>query len=188
VRSESDRERLKVTFESEVGTYQVFRPEYPPELFDDLIIRADLPSGSEVLEVGSATGKTTIPLASRGLRMTCVELSPVLAAELQRNTSGLAEVVVETAEFETWNPRDRTFEAIVAANSWHWLDPATSYEKASRVLRPSGRLARSLFDSSVRVSFRTSDPRSRRQVYSRSSTSVTSTGNRSMTLRDPSDC
>jgi len=29
----------------------------------------------------------------------------------------------------------------LAATAWHWLDPATRYERAWRLLRPGGHLA-----------------------------------------------
>jgi SAM-dependent methyltransferase len=48
---------------------------------------------------------------------------------------------VEVATFEDWEPAGRTFDAVIAAQSWHWVDPVTGAVKAARVLRPGGRLA-----------------------------------------------
>jgi len=79
VTSEADRERLRRTFEGAAGSYQRARPEYPAELFDDLLAVTGLPPGDRVLEVGCATGKATLPLARRGFRVTCVELGADLA-------------------------------------------------------------------------------------------------------------
>jgi len=31
---------------------------------------------------------------------------------------------VETAKFEDWDPEGRTFDAVVSAQTWHWIDPA----------------------------------------------------------------
>jgi SAM-dependent methyltransferase len=48
---------------------------------------------------------------------------------------------VEVATFEAWDPAGRTFDTVIAAQSWHWIDPVTDAAKAAQVLRPAGRLA-----------------------------------------------
>lgn len=50
-------------------------------------------------------------------------------------------VEVEVSTFETWEPAGRAFDAIVAGESWHWVDPVAGAAKAAEVLRPGGRLA-----------------------------------------------
>ncbi|MGH3444465.1 MAG: methyltransferase domain-containing protein [Nocardioidaceae bacterium] len=48
--------------------------------------------------------------------------------------------VVEST-FEARRPPDDDFDVVLAEISWHWLDPATRYQRAWRVLRPGGHLA-----------------------------------------------
>ncbi|MGH3855673.1 MAG: class I SAM-dependent methyltransferase [Pseudonocardiaceae bacterium] len=43
--------------------------------------------------------------------------------------------------FEAWDPAGRAFDAVVAGQAWHWVEPVAGAAKAARVLRPSGRLA-----------------------------------------------
>jgi len=45
------------------------------------------------------------------------------------------------AKFEDWDPVGRTFDAVIAAQAWHWVDPVAGAAKAAAVLRPGGRLA-----------------------------------------------
>ena len=138
-----DRERLRETFNQAAGLYQRARPEYPDELFDDLIRVAGLVPGARLLEVGCATGKATVPLARRGFRITCVELGPELAAAARRNLheAGLGAEVIE-ANFEEWQPPGgELFDLVYAATAWHWIDPARRYRLAWQVLRPGGHLA-----------------------------------------------
>jgi len=77
--SDAERERPRETFDQAAEIYQRVRPDYPEALFDDLIILAGLAPGDQLLEVGCATGKATLPLARRGFRITCVELGGELA-------------------------------------------------------------------------------------------------------------
>ena len=48
---------------------------------------------------------------------------------------------VEVATVETWESSDRTFDAVIAGQAWHWVDPVAGAATAARVLRPGGRLA-----------------------------------------------
>jgi len=99
--------------------YDRARPDYPQRLFDDLFALTGVGPGDRVLEVGCATGKATRPLVARGLRVTCVELGPRLAAKAR----SLGVEVVEGA-FEAWQPPPGTrFELVAAATSGTGLIP-----------------------------------------------------------------
>jgi SAM-dependent methyltransferase len=138
----TDRDALKTTFDSAAQLYQEARPEYPSELYDDLVRLADLRPGDRLVEIGCATGKATVPLARRGFRITCVEIGPELAAEAGRNLAGFRDVEVIQAAFETWRPPDDAiFDLVFAATAWHWIDPAVKYQRAWELLRPAGHLA-----------------------------------------------
>jgi SAM-dependent methyltransferase len=141
VSSENDRESLRQTFDGVAGSYDRARPDYPAELFDDLVRVTQLAAGSRLLEVGCATGKATLPLARRGFRIICVELGADLATTARANLAGFDVEVVEAA-FESWQPGTvERFDLVYAATAWHWLDPAVRFERAWEALRPGGHLA-----------------------------------------------
>jgi SAM-dependent methyltransferase len=159
----SERQRLRLTFDTVAGGYQEARPEYPDALFDTLIALTGIdPEVDALCEVGSASGKATLPLARRGFAITCVELGSALAAEARRNLAGFDRVTVVHADFEKWEPdgasRDRSgagFGLVFAATAWHWIDPAVKYAKAAALLRPGGHLA---FWEAVHVTTAGGDP------------------------------
>ena len=127
-----------MTFGSVAELYDRARPEYPAAVFDDLAELARLAPGSRVLEIGPGTGKATVELARRGYAVTGVELSPELAEIARRNVPE-AELVV--ADFESWEPREAGFDAVVAFTAFHWIAPELRYSKPARLLRPGGALA-----------------------------------------------
>jgi len=137
----TDRDRLKITFNQVAETYDRARPNYPERLFEDLIALAKLQSGADLLEIGCGTGRTTLPLAQRGFRITCIELGENLAAVARRNLSPLPNVRVVVAPFETWDAGGQTVDLVYAASSWHWLDPEIRYPRAAALLKPGGSLA-----------------------------------------------
>lgn len=125
--------RTAESFGTDARRYDEARPAYP----DDLVARVVSGSpGPDVLDVGCGTG-----IAARQLRAAGCS---VLGVEPDARMAGLARahgVRVEEATFEAWDPAGRTFDAVTAAQSWHWVDPAVGAAKAARVLRPGGRLA-----------------------------------------------
>lgn len=121
------------SFGTDPQRYDRARPGYPDELVAR--IRAGSP-GSDVLDVGCGTGIAARQFQAAGCTVLGVEPDARMA-DFAR-TRGLP---VEVATFEAWEPAGRTFDAVVAAQSWHWVDPAAGAIKAARVLRPHGRLA-----------------------------------------------
>ena len=134
------REQLRGTFESAADLYDVARPSYPDQLFDDLVQLAELRPGDRLLEIGCATGKATLPLLERGLKIDCIEIGEQLAERARRNLAGRA-VEIHTAPFETWTGSSAAYDLVYAATAWHWLDPGIRYHKAHNLLRADGHLA-----------------------------------------------
>jgi SAM-dependent methyltransferase len=136
-----DHRERRTTFDGVAELYDRARPTYPEELFDDLVELAGLRPGSRVLEVGCGTGKATLPLAERGLRMTCVELGTSLAAVAERNLAPFPEVEIVVADFETWTPPLAGYDALVSFTAYHWIERELRYSKAADVLHENGALA-----------------------------------------------
>ena len=97
---------------------------------------------SHLLEIGCATGKATLPLARRGLRITAIELGENLAAAATENLAPYPRVTIEHGAFETWAVGDHVgYDLVFAATAWHWLDPAVRFRRAAELLRSGGYLA-----------------------------------------------
>ena len=121
--------------------YDRTRPTYPDALFADLAELAGLGRRSRVLEVGCGTGQATRSLAALGCQVTAVEPGDGLAALARRRLAAFGNVSVELSAFEDWDDRGRRFDVLVAASSWHWVDPAAGWPKARGVLAPGGWMA-----------------------------------------------
>lgn len=133
---------LRTGFDSVAERYDRARPAHPARLIADVLHLSGADHGDRVLEVGSGTGIATQQLAESGLRVTCIELGHDLASVARRRLARHPGVDIVVADFETWEPPPETepFDLVVAAASWHWIDPEIRYAKAWRLLRPGGHL------------------------------------------------
>jgi SAM-dependent methyltransferase len=120
-------------FGGEAGRYDRARPAYPGDLVDRIIAASP---GRDYLDVGCGTGISSRLFQAAGCRVLGVDPDPRMA-ELARRGGTASEV----ARFEDWDPAGRTFDAVIAAQAWHWVDPAVGAAKAAAVLRSRGRLA-----------------------------------------------
>jgi SAM-dependent methyltransferase len=125
--------RMAESFGVDAQRYDRARPGYPDALVARIVAASP---GPDVLDVGCGTGIAARQFQAAGCAVLGVEPDARMA-DLAR-ARGLK---VEVAAFEPWQPLGRTFDAVVAAQSWHWVDPVAGAAKAAAVLRPGGRLA-----------------------------------------------
>jgi SAM-dependent methyltransferase len=118
------------SFGANAERYDRARPSYPTALIERLA------NGRDVLDVGCGTGIVARQLQAAGCHVLGVDVDERMAETARR--SGLE---VEVAKFEAWDPGRRTFDTVVAGQSWHWIDPVAGAAKAAQILRPGGRLA-----------------------------------------------
>lgn len=137
----SNRRALGQVFNEVPELYDRVRPGYPDELFADLVAITGLDKTSSVLEVGCGTGQATRSLAALGCSVTAIERGPEMAALARERLASFPGVEVETSAFEEWDARGRHFDVLVAASSWHWIDPRVGWPRAHELLRPGGWMA-----------------------------------------------
>lgn len=131
---ESHRARqIAESFGKEAERYQRTRPTYPKAMVDAIL---GATAGREVLDVGIGTGISARPFHEEGCHVVGVEPDGRMGEYARR--SGLE---VEIATFEDWDPAGRTFDLVIAGQTWHWVDPVLGPSKAAGVLRQGGRLA-----------------------------------------------
>jgi SAM-dependent methyltransferase len=121
------------SFGADAERYDRSRPSYPSEMV--AAITAGIP-GTDILDVGIGTGIAARLFLAAGCQVLGVDPDARMAEVARRG--GLA---VEVAKFEDWDLAGRAFDAVVAGQAWHWVDPVAGAAKAALALRPGGRLA-----------------------------------------------
>ena len=125
----TDRRRAEA-FGSAAEEYDRHRPRYPAALIAGLV--ADV---ARVLDVGAGTGIASARLVGAGAQVLAVEPDSRMA----RVAAGKG-IHVEQATFEDWQPAGRSFDLVVFAQSFHWVQPRVALKKVATILSPDGRL------------------------------------------------
>ncbi|MFC4536369.1 class I SAM-dependent methyltransferase [Sphaerisporangium dianthi] len=113
--------------------YHRTRPRYPDAMVNRIVAASP---GPDVLDVGCGTGIQARQFQAAGCKILGVDPDNRMAEYARRG--GLD---VEVATFEAWDPAGRDFDAVIAGQAWHWVDPEAGAVKAAQVLRPGGLLA-----------------------------------------------
>ena len=135
------REARRRTFDDVGELYERLRPGYPEQAFDDLVALSGIARRGAVLEIGCGTGKATVELARRGLSLTGLEPGRNLARITRGKLAGFPDARVVGSTFEAWPPGRDRFGLVVAASSFHFVDPDVGLAKVARVLRAGGAFA-----------------------------------------------
>jgi SAM-dependent methyltransferase len=127
----TDRRRAE-SFGTVAEEYDRYRPRYPRTLIAGLVSRV----GAQALDVGAGTGIAAAQLVEAGAQVLAIEPDERMArVAIDKGIS------VEPVTFESWQPAGRSFDLVVFAQSFHWVEPRHALKKAEAILRPGGRLA-----------------------------------------------
>ncbi len=129
----SQQRQVAESFGANAERYNRARPSYPDALVQRIIAASP---GRDIVDVGCGTGITSRLFQAAGCRVLGVDPDPRMA-DLARQSG----IEVEVARVEDWDPAGRQFDAVIAGQAWHWVDPVAGAAKAARALRPGGLLA-----------------------------------------------
>src|SRR5437899_9250287 len=106
--------QMAESFGVDAGRYDRARPAYPEALIQRIVAGSP---GRDVLDVGCGTGIAARQFRAAGCTVLGVEPDARMAA-FARGTG----IDVEVAKFEDWEAAGRRFDAVVAGQSWHWIE------------------------------------------------------------------
>ncbi|MDV6260485.1 class I SAM-dependent methyltransferase [Rhodococcoides yunnanense] len=132
---EDVRPERGLTFGRVAEDYDRARPGYPAELYADIATGGRL----RVLEAGAGTGKATVAFAELGASVVAVEPDSEMADVVRRRTEHL-DVEVQVSRFEECAVEPASFDVVVAAQAWHWVNHEQGAAVAARALVPGGAL------------------------------------------------
>ncbi len=119
--------------------YRWARPRYPEALIEQVMATAGLNEGSTLLEIGCGPGIATADFAKKGLTITGVEPSAAACVLARQACKAHPNVTIHNSTFENY-PLSHTYDAVLAATSFHWISPDIACTKSAAALNPGGSL------------------------------------------------
>ncbi len=160
-------EQRRLWYNDAAKAYRWARPQYPEALLERAIQKAGLRSHSldknlgpgssqepgstehptepsSILEIGCGPGIATASLAKRGFCIQAVEPSAVACAIARERCHAYPQVSIHNSTFEDYplenDSEKQTFDAVLAATSFHWVSPEVACTKSAAALKPGGSL------------------------------------------------
>ena len=121
------------SFGGVADAYERARPTYPAEAAQWLVGQ----EAATVLELGAGTGKLTEQLVALGHGVVATDPDPAMLDRLRRK---LPDVSTLVAHAEDLPVGDHGFDAVVAAQAFHWFDLDRALPEIARALKRGGRL------------------------------------------------
>ena len=131
----------RIVFDEIVNSYDTMRPEYPDDLFRDVLEFADSEKGKNAIEIGAGTGKATTPFLHAGYNVTAIELGANMANFISNKFKEHKAFNVIEASFEDAVLEETHFDLIYAATAFHWVDAEIGCPKAFGLLTNGGTIA-----------------------------------------------
>jgi SAM-dependent methyltransferase len=133
--ADKDLEQRRSWYSAAAVAYDRVRPRYPVDLIQRAIALAQLPPPAKILEIGCGPGIATVEFARRGFSMVCVEPSLEMCQLARQNCAEYPNVEVKNTSFEEWDLQAKSFDAVLAATSFHWIPPEIACRKVADALR-----------------------------------------------------
>jgi SAM-dependent methyltransferase len=133
----------KARFSGLADVYARHRPGYPDAVLDRIIDFAGLTSSSSLVDVGAGTGISARLFARRGIPVLGIEPNNEMRtkAEAESLPDGVPLPQYRTGSAEATGLPDSCANAVLAAQAFHWFDPAAALAEFHRLLRPGGAVA-----------------------------------------------
>ncbi len=129
-------------FDNQAANYDAARPEYPGELYEDILRYQPLNRESQALEIGLGTGKASGPVLDTGCRLVGLEPGGNLAALARQRLAGRETLTLLEQTLQEYESPASAFDLIYAATAFHWLPEEYGYRRVYDLLRPGGTFAR----------------------------------------------
>lgn len=135
-----DRRCESEMFNKAAEYYDLYRPTYPSSMIQEIVDFADLKPNSEILEIGSGSGKATELFCHRKFCMTCIDPGKDLV-RIGNSRFPEEKFTFVEGRFEDMELSEAYYDTIFSAQAFHWVPQPMGYEKSAKVLKPNGTLA-----------------------------------------------
>jgi ubiquinone/menaquinone biosynthesis C-methylase UbiE len=136
--SQPEAEQPTQRFTGLAEIYARCRPDYPAAALDDIVAHCGLRPGAVIVDVGCGTGISTRLFAQRGFQVIGIEPNDDMRRQAQAQPCPGVPFPPEyrPGKAEETGLPDGCADAVLAAQAFHWFEPAGTLREFHRVLKP----------------------------------------------------
>lgn len=131
----------KHVFKDVISDYEVARPGYPIELFNDIVNFSRLKNDANILEIGSGPGQATDYFVKNRYSITGLEIEEMQVQYLLKKYSMYNNFNAICSSFEEFDGLNEDYNLIFSATAFHWIKQEVGYPKAYDLLKKNGVMA-----------------------------------------------
>jgi len=120
--------------------YAKYRPSYPSQATEFILIHCGLGNDSLLVDVGCGTGISARLFGGLGVNVLGIEPNDEMRAAAETTTSGAGRqrVSYRAGQAECTGLPAAIADAVLAAQAFHWFEPDAALREFHRVLKPDG--------------------------------------------------
>lgn len=130
------------TFDTVAEIYEKMRPEYPVELYDDILKIIAINESCNAIEVGIGGGQATLPILKTGCKVTAVEYGKNFTELCRQKFKDYPNFSAVNMKFEDYECEKGSYDLIYSASAFHWVPEEIGYPKVFDMLKNGGVFAR----------------------------------------------
>jgi ubiquinone/menaquinone biosynthesis C-methylase UbiE len=128
-------------FSDRVDDYDKYRPGYPRDALHVLAREAGMKPNAVLADVGSGTGILTKMLLDNGNTVYAIEPNEPMRRAAERRLNGRVNFISVDGTAEATTLADKSVDAVVVAQAFHWFDHAKALAEFKRITRRGGFVA-----------------------------------------------
>lgn len=130
------------SFDNAAADYELSRPIYMKELYDDIFKYKQINSGSNVLEIGIGTGKATLPILEKRCNFIALEPGEQLLKIANKKFKKYHNFLIHNQTLQDFIFPANSFDFIYSATAFHWIPEEYGYKRVYELLKDGGVFAR----------------------------------------------
>ncbi|MPW17189.1 methyltransferase domain-containing protein [Paraburkholderia sp. CNPSo 3157] len=128
-------------FTDRVTDYVKYRPGYPRDVVTFLHDTCGLADDARVADIGAGTGISSWLFLEEGHPVVAVEPNQAMRAAADAWLSHYSAYASVAGTAEATTLETASVDLVIAAQAFHWFDPAAAREEFARILKPRGLVA-----------------------------------------------
>jgi len=127
-------------FSNRVENYVKYRPHYPREIISFLGKECGLSPATIIADIGCGTGISSRLFLENGNCVYGVEPNAAMREAAVNYLSAYPQFIPIDGTAEACTLPAGSVDMVVAAQAFHWFDPAKTHKEFQRILRPGGHI------------------------------------------------